>query len=169
MAERSPDAEGADQPPAEDLRLAFVYQEALRGLLQQQTLVENFGNRAGSVIFATAFVNSLLGTRAMSDHLGFWEGTALALLFLIGVLIVYMLWPYHRYSFRLDPRQLLATYVDVEPRPTMADMHRELALRIEDDRIRNWRIITRLRWALQAALVLLLLNILAWFAAILPA
>ena len=77
-----------------------------------------------------------------------------------------MLWPYHKYTFRLDPKQLLAQYVDVEARATMSEMYRGLALQIENDRASNWRIIQRLRLALQLALTLLLLNILAWFAAI---
>jgi hypothetical protein len=41
-------------------------------------------------------------------------------------------------------------------------MHRALALRIEADRQRNGRLIRRLREALQASLLLLLLEILAW-------
>ena len=166
MTERSFEHDGPEPPSNDDPRLSLIYQEALRGLVQQQALVENFSNRAGSVIFATAFVNSLLGARAMPDRLGMWEWTALGLLFLIGVAIVYMLWPYHKYAFRLDPKQLLAQYVDVEARATMSEMHRGLALQIENDRASNWRIIQRLRLALQLALTLLLLNILAWFAAI---
>jgi hypothetical protein len=44
----------------------------------------------------------------------------------------------------------------------MSEMHRELALRIEADRINNWRIIQRLRLALQLSLIFLLLEIVAW-------
>jgi hypothetical protein len=102
----------------------------------------------------------------MSDRLGTWQWSALVLLFLIGVLVVYMLWPFHKYTFRLDPRQLLIQYVDGGSRATMPEMYRELALRLENDRASNWRIIQRLRLALQVALILLLLNILAWFVAI---
>jgi hypothetical protein len=45
-------------------------------------------------------------------------------------------------------------------------MHRELALRIKADWHRNGRIVRRLREAFQLALVLLVLNILAWLLAI---
>lgn len=57
----------------EDPRLAFIYQESLRALNHQQTLVENMNSRMGSLIFATAFANSLLGSRALSDGLGTWD------------------------------------------------------------------------------------------------
>jgi hypothetical protein len=47
--------------------LAFIYQEALRGLLHQQNVVEALNTRAGNVIFAASFATSLLGTVALSD------------------------------------------------------------------------------------------------------
>jgi hypothetical protein len=150
----------------DDSRLAFIYQEAVRGLNHQQNLVENMNSRAGSLIFATAFANSLLGSRALSDGLGTWDWIAAALLFAIGALIVFMLWPYHRYSFRFDPEDLLRQYVDGNQSTALSGMHRALALRIKADMADNWRIIQRLRVALQLALIFLLLDILAWFLAI---
>jgi hypothetical protein len=146
----------------DDPRLAFIYKEALRGLLQQQTLVEGMNNRAGTLIFAASFASSLLGARALADGLGFWDWLAVVLLFGIGALIVFMLWPYYNYTFRFDPKELLSKYVDSSAHVTMSEMHRELALRIEADRLNNWRIIQRLRVALQLSLILLLLEILAW-------
>ena len=84
-----PGGTGADLGFADDdPRLAFIYQEALRGLVQQQALVEGMGNRAGNLIFTTAFASSLLGGVALADVLGTWEWVALALLFGIGVLVV---------------------------------------------------------------------------------
>jgi hypothetical protein len=66
---------------------------------------------------------------------------------------VFLLWPYYNLSFRFDPADLIARYVDVaEPTP-MAAMHRELALEIKADWVRNGRIVRRLREALQLALV----------------
>ncbi|MDX8514281.1 hypothetical protein [Mesorhizobium captivum] len=170
MAKRS-SAGKTDRAVASDLadddpRLAFIYQEAVRGLTHQQTVVENMNTRAGSLIFATAFANSLLGGAALSNGLGLWDWTAVALLFGIGGLIVFMLWPYHQYAFRFDPEELLNQYVDGDRLATMSAMHRALALRIKADMAGNWRIIQRLRMALQIALLFLLLDILAWLLAI---
>ncbi|MER8829885.1 hypothetical protein NKH73_27650 [Mesorhizobium sp. M0938] len=157
---------------APDPRLAFVYAEAVRGLLHQQNVVESLNTRAGNLIFATAFVSSLLGGRALLDGLGPWDWLALALLFLIGLLVVIMLWPYYNLTFRFDPEQLLQDFVDQDPSGTqtpsgtMDVMHRALALRIKTDMASNWRIIQRLRVALQLALFLLLLELLAWMLAI---
>jgi hypothetical protein len=169
QGERGGHETGAVNHDGGDARLAFIYQEAVRGLNHQQSLVENMNSRAGSLIFATAFANSLLGSRALSDGLGPWDWIAAGLLFLIGALIVFMLWPYHRYSFRFDPEELLRRYVDGDQPATMAAMHRALALRVKADMADNWQIIQRLRVALQIALIVLLLNIVAWFLAIVSA
>ena len=76
-------------------RSAFVYQEALRGLLQQQAAVESLHARAATLIFAASFVSSLLGARALEDGVGAWDWTALGLLVSIGGVAVFLLWPYY--------------------------------------------------------------------------
>jgi hypothetical protein len=149
-----------------DARLAFVYQEALRGLAHQQNVLEQLNARAGNLIFATAFATSLLGTRALSDGLGFWDWVAVAMLFLIGTLIVFMLWPYYNFRFRFDPEELLSRYVDVDNPASMPAIHRALALQIKTDMISNWRIIQPVRVFLQLSLVFLLIEILAWLLSI---
>ena len=149
-----------------DPRLAFVYREAVRGLTHQQGVVENLNTRAGNLIFATAFATSLLGGRALSDGLGAWEWIAVLLLLVIGVLIAYMLWPFYNYTFRFDPEDLLQQYVDGGSPTTMSEIHRALALRIKRDMADNWRVIQRIRMALQVSLVLLVLEIAAWLFAV---
>jgi hypothetical protein len=150
----------------DDPRVAFVYQEAVRGLTHQQGVVESLNTRAGNLIFTTAFATSLLGTRALSDGLGAWDWAALLLLFLVGALIVFILWPYYNYSFRFDPEELLATYVDREAPASLTEMHRTLAIRIKQDMTSNWRIIQPMRVALQVALILFLLELLVWLLSI---
>lgn len=55
---------------SEDPRVAFIYQEALRGLLQQQAAVESLHNRAATLVFAASFASSLLGSRALANGVG---------------------------------------------------------------------------------------------------
>ena len=148
--------------PDDDPRMAFIYHEAVRGLTHQQNVVGDMNARAGNLVFAAAFVTSLLGTRALSDGLGVWDWIAVASLFGIGILTVIMLWPYYSYTFRFDPEDLLVQYVDNNANATMSTIHRELALRIKSDMANNWRIIQRIRVALQVSLILILVEILAW-------
>jgi hypothetical protein len=119
----------------DDPRSAFVYQEGLRGLLQQQAAVESLHARAATLIFAASFASSLLGARALADGVGAWDWIALGLLVAIGCLAVFLLWPYYNLTFRFDPEDLIAHYVDVAEPPPMAAIHRELALQIKAD----WR------------------------------
>jgi hypothetical protein len=79
---------------------------------------------------------------------------------------VLLLWPYYNLTFRFDPEVLLARYVDVADPMPMAAVHRELALQIKADWMRNGRIVRRLREGLQVALILLLLEIVAWLISI---
>jgi hypothetical protein len=152
-----------ETPGADDAaRSAFVYQEALRGLLQQQGAIQSLQARAATLIFAASFASSLLGSQALGNGLGGWDWTALGLLFAIGALAVFLLWPYYNLTFRFDPEDLLGRYVDVAEPPPMAAIHRELALRVKADWARNGRIVRRMREALQLALVLLLVEIAAW-------
>jgi hypothetical protein len=150
----------------DESRSAFVYQEALRGLLQQQAAVASLHGRAATLIFAASFASSLLGANALADGVGAWDWIALGLLVGIGGLAVFLLWPYYNLTFRFDPEDLLARYVDVAQPPPMAVIHRELALQIKADWRQNGRVVRRLREALQVALILLLLEIVAWLAAI---
>jgi hypothetical protein len=105
-------------------------------------------------------------TRALSDGLGAWDWAALLLLFLVGAQSVFILWPYYNYSFRFDPQDLLDRYIDREPPASLSEMHRTLGLRIKQDMANNWRIIQPMRFALQLALILFLLEILVWLLSI---
>jgi hypothetical protein len=151
---------------SDDPRLAFVYAEAVRGLEHQQGVLDSLIARAGMLVYATSFASGLLGGAALSDGLGAWDWAGVGLLFAIGALLAFMMWPYHKYWFRFDVADLLREFVDGHPQMTMSAMHRALALRIKADMANNWRSIRRIRWAGQAAIVLLLFQILAWLFAI---
>src|SRR5262245_30944512 len=146
----------------DDTRMALIYQEAVRGLLQQQAAVESLHARAATLIFAASFASSLLGSNALGDGVDAWDWVALGLLLCIGVLAVFALWPYYSFTFRFDPEDLLRDYVDTDRPASMADMHRDLALRAERDRRANGPLVRRIRIALEVALVLLVLEMLAW-------
>src|SRR5262249_11136577 len=89
-------------------RAAFVYQEAQRGLLQQQAAVQSLEARAATLIFAGSFASSLLAARALADGVGARDWVGRLLLMAIGALAVVLLWPYYSLTFRFDPEDLFA-------------------------------------------------------------
>ncbi|MER9445496.1 hypothetical protein NKI79_29865 [Mesorhizobium sp. M0340] len=87
------------------------------------------------------------------------------MLLLIGLLVAIMLWPYYNHTFRFDPKKLPQDFVDQHlPQPWTGCNER--LLHIKSDMASNWRIIQRLRVALQLALFLWLLDLLVWLFAI---
>ena len=103
---------------------------------------------------------------SLADGVGLLDWIAVGLLFLVGALIVFILWPYYNFTFRFDPEELLRSFVDRDDPATMSEMHRALALRIKTDTANNWWNIQRIRVALQVALIVLLLEIVAWLVSI---
>ena len=88
----------------DDTRWAFVYQEALRGLLQQRAAADSLHARAATLIFAASFEGSLLGARALAGRVG-----SLGLdrtLHARGArcLAVFLLWAYYNLTFPLRTR-----------------------------------------------------------------
>jgi hypothetical protein len=159
-------SDGPSGPAGGDARMALIFELALRGLTQQQALVENLNNRVGIVVFATTFASSLLGAQALSNGVDGFDWVALIVFFAIGVLVVLLLWPYQSYRFRFDPNDLLQRYIDAERSISLSDMHRDLAVEAERHRSENWKNIQRLLFGLQATLILLIVEIAAWLISI---
>lgn len=56
--------------------------------------------------------------------------------------------------------------MSIATQATMSAIHRALALRIKRDMANNWRVIQRIRLALQLSLILLPIESLAWLLSI---
>jgi len=151
---------------AEDPRLAFIYAEALRSLQVQLNNLESLHARGATLIFATSFASSLLGSQALANGLGAFDWLALTLLVGIALLATVILWPYYNVHFRFDVEELLGHYID-GPRPaSISEMQRELALKLKTYMESNGRLIRRTRLALQLAFILLLVEIIVWLVSI---
>lgn len=155
-----------DQRMTPDPRLALIYSEALRALQVQLAHWESLHGRGGTLIFASSFATSVLGSQALADGIGPWDWVALGMLAGIGVLVVIILWPYYNIHFRFDVSELLAKYVD-GPQPIgISTMHREMALQLKTYMDRNSRLIYRTRVSLQFAFILVVLEMFAWLSSI---
>lgn len=149
---------------APDPRLRLVYEESLRSLDAQRTLMESVRTRAGTLVFATALVSGLLGGQALADGLDGWDWPGLVLLLLIGFLAGVIVWPYHSAGFRSDVDDLVHRFVEADL--DIDEMHRQLALGMQGDRLQNIPVIRRMRFSFGIGVACLILEILAWMLAL---
>jgi hypothetical protein len=146
---------------AQPYRLA--YDEAVRTLSEQRQYLDNLGTRAGILLSAAAIATSFLGGQSLRT--GGPTGTswvAIALFFLLGVVVVLILWPRTGWEFAATPRRLVATYIETEEPLDISGIYRDLSFHMEDSYVKNQDRIDRLIVYLRVASGLLTLEIVTW-------
>jgi hypothetical protein len=151
-------------PSASDPRYALVYDESLRAITTQETSLDNIRSRAAQLLTAAAVATSVLGglVHANRDHphTATWAAMS-AFLILLGV-CVWIVLPTRGWSFVNSATVLLAGYVEAEPPVDLDEMHRSLALYMEQHWDRNQDLLNRRLGGLQVAAVLLAVSIVCW-------
>jgi len=141
----------------------LAYDEAVRALSQQQSVLDNFRTRAGILLSGAAIATSFLGGEALRDGvLGLWSWIAIAAFGVLGTCALAILWPRHDWEFVAGPRRLIATYIETEDPLPLPDIYRDLALHMEDSYDENS---VRLQWLIvifRVAGIALGIEILAW-------
>lgn len=145
----------------------LAYEEAVRGLSQQQSALDNFRTRAGILLSAAAIATSFLGGQALADQ-GFsgWSWLAVALFAGVGASALFIVWPRKDWEFVAGPRRLIATYVETDQPLPLVEIRRDLALHMENSYDENAERLQRLIIALRWGSVLLAGEVIAWVVAI---
>jgi hypothetical protein len=115
--------------PPEGYQLAF--EEARRGLEDQERAVGELRARAGALIAAAAITTSFFGTQAIGDDdPSAWAWHAIGAFVLVAMTVLAVLWPRRDWEFDLSPAQFVATYLEPanDPPLDMPVIHRDLAL-----------------------------------------
>jgi len=151
---------------SKDALYEVAYEEAVRGLAEQQRVVESFRTRAGILFSAAAVTASFLGARALrggSANFVSW----LALLCFVGVATTSLaiLWP-RRSESAASARDVIETYIEsAEPAP-IANLHRDLSLHMYRSYLENREGVQQFAALLQISSGLLTLEVVLWVAAI---
>jgi hypothetical protein len=145
----------------------LAYDEAVRGLSQQQSALDNFRTRAGILLSAAAIATSFLGGQALADR-GFtaWSWVAVALFAAVGASALFILWPRKDWEFVAGPRRLLATYVETNQPLPLEQIRRDVALHMENSYDENAERLQMLIIGLRWGSVLLAGEVIAWVVAI---
>jgi hypothetical protein len=92
---------------------ALAYQEARRGLEDQERSVVELRGRAGAQIAAPAIITSFFGSQTLARHdLGTAGWVAIGCFVLLSFAVLLMLWPRRDWAFSLEPEDFIATYLE---------------------------------------------------------
>jgi hypothetical protein len=146
-----------------DSTYALAYEEALRGVVQQQAVLTDVRGRAATMLGAASISTSFLGGIALQDQ----KPTGLSWLAIgafvaVGLLTIWILLPRRGWTFRMSARRLIKDYVEVEHPAELPEMYRDLALHLEHHFDGNQKRLGQLFWLLRVASALLVGEIVLW-------
>jgi hypothetical protein len=156
-----PSAEVREEPDHPGYELA--YQEGLRGIVQQQAVLNGLHTRAGTLLAAASIVTVFLGDLALGDsrptRLG-W--LAIGLFLAAAAAVVYVLKPRDQWHFRSSPTDIIRNYVEDDPPAPLWAIHKQLAEHLENDLVANYENMKPLFRAVRLANVFLAGEVLVW-------
>ena len=157
-----PGSIASSEPDPEAFRLA--YEEAKRGLDDQEQAVVELRSRAGTLIAAAAITTSFFGSQALRHHVHLMSWIAIACFVALGASVLVILWPRRDWEFALSPERFISTYLEPsEGEPlSLPLIHRDLALHMGRSASLNRG---QLRWlmvAFRAGALLLMAEVIAW-------
>jgi hypothetical protein len=143
-----------------------AYDEAVRGLSEQQAVADSLRNRAGTLLPSAAITASFLGAQALgggNPNLPFW----LAMLCFAGVAAASLavFWP-RDWEVAANPREMIDTYIEAADAGLLEELHRDLSIHMHNSYLQNREGLDQLALLLQAASGLLALEVVLWMIAL---
>ena len=142
----------------ENYKLAF--EEARRGLENQQGRVDELRSRAGTLLAAIAVATSFLGSEALSAQDSgclVWAGFVFFALSMVCA--IWILLPQDDWRFEANVKTIIEDWVEREPPFTESELHRKLGLEMEGYFLANGVKLRTLYWVFTAASGFLLLEL----------
>jgi hypothetical protein len=115
-----------------DTAQALAFEEALRGVAQQQAVLDGLRGRATALLGVASISTSFLGGIALSNSKPSGPSwMAIGTFITVGFLTIGILFPRRGWIFRTSPKALISDYVEAEPPASLQEMQRDLALYFE--------------------------------------
>ncbi|MEA2492954.1 MAG: hypothetical protein QOJ29_865 [Thermoleophilaceae bacterium] len=142
-------------------RLAF--DEAVRALQEQGKVLDGLRTRSGIVLSAAAIVTSFLGGQALTAHSpSIWTWLAIGAFVGLALGLLVILWPRQDWAFEAVPRQIIGTYIEASDPLPLPQIHRDLAIHMEDSYVENEGRMKPLFRSFRVSSLLLMAEISAW-------
>jgi hypothetical protein len=153
-----------------DSTAAIAFEEAKRGILEQEQRLEAVRSRAGFLFAANAVATSFLGSLAFlppASIPSLVAASSAAVLFAIDALITLsLLVPIRNWKSKFDAGILVTNWVDDPAKPTAEAMQRDLAIYLANNLLANEPRLERVFDLLNLAIGLAALEIILWLAAV---
>lgn len=155
-------------PRREDSRsdeYAFIYDEAVRKIAAQRSDLAELRKRTGVILSAAAISTAFFGGSVLEQEALTLRATvAIACFVLSAGAVLLVLLPRGDWKFDFGADTLIHSYVEGSDRVRLQKLHRELALRHEENWKHNEKLMAELHRRFLGAIVFLVLEILAWVA-----
>ena len=146
-----------------DSTYGLAYEEALRGVVQQQAVLTDIRGRAATMLGAAAVSTSFLGGIALQDQKPTgWSWVAVGAFVAVGLLTIWILLPRRGWTFRMSARKLIREYVEGDKPADLPEMYRDLALHLENHFEANQKRLGQLFLRLRVASGILVGEIVLW-------
>lgn len=112
-----------------DDRMALIYQESVRALDQQQTVLDGLRTRAGVLIAAASVTTTFLSSQAAGSDGSWscWGWSAVGCFVGVGLFSIAVLLPRRKWIFTHDVDELFDRYDNNPEWATLPGMHRRMA------------------------------------------
>lgn len=151
---------------SQDLLYKVAYDEAVRALSEQQTVIDSFRSRAGLLLSVAALTTSFLGAQALhGGGPGLFSWLALSGFVGVAAVLLAVLWP-RKWEIAASSRDVIATYIEsAEPAP-LEELHQELSLHMHASYLANQEDLEKLVVLFQIATLLMPFEVVLWIVAI---
>jgi hypothetical protein len=146
-----------------DSTQALAYEEALRGITQQQAVLDGIRARASALLGIAAVSTSFLGGVTLNGKsLKPLTWIPIGAFVAVGLFAVWILLPVRGWKFSLDVKILIADYVEGDSPAALPEMYRDLALHLGNHYITNEKRLARLFLLFRVASTLLVIEVTTW-------
>lgn len=144
-----------------------AYQESLRSVSEQNRILEGLRSSSGLLLAANSIGTSFFGNLTIQGgHVGMTHLVAILFFTMSAGCCVSILWPQRGWYSQFSSSRFLGGIEQARPVPTVDDIQRHLALYLEDHLYKNTAILDGLFARFRASAVLLMIEVLAWMAAL---
>jgi hypothetical protein len=146
-----------------DSTQALAYEEALRGVTQQQQVLDGIRARASTLLGIAAISASFLGGVALNtDRPTGPTWIPIGAFVAVGLLTTWILLPIRGWTFSLDAKILIKEYVEGDAPAELPEMYRDLALYLGRHYVSNDKRLGRLFLLFKLASGLLVVEVVTW-------